>query len=78
MRLFLEVALRPLLFLEGVLFADLGRIVSRECGVALDRHCEERSDEEIQCSMWGPWIASLMLATTMWMDVRKLNQKITV
>ena len=36
---------------------------------ALNRHCEERSDEAIHRSAWRCWIASLTLAMTAW--VRK-------
>src|SRR5258708_24343308 len=53
-----RVALRPLTFGANEL-ANLGRSVSRECGLMFQRHCEERSDEAIQCSKCGPWIASL-------------------
>jgi hypothetical protein len=33
--------------------ANLGRMVSRECGRMFERHCEERSDEAIQSRMWS-------------------------
>jgi hypothetical protein len=37
---------RPL-FAGRRIFAQLGRIAPRECGVIFLRHCEERSDEAI-------------------------------